>query len=77
VSLAPARAVTVSSVNGLLNPERNVLVGLIVVFVLLAAIYAFTGILGFIIPLLLLVLLGYFIVLAVHEFRRAPARQEE
>lgn len=66
-----------SAVNGLLNPDRNVLIGLIVLFVLLAAIYAFTGILGLIIPLVLVVLLAYFIVLAVREFRRAPAQREQ
>ncbi|MBA2256487.1 MAG: hypothetical protein H0W05_04680 [Thermoleophilaceae bacterium] len=63
--------------NGLLNPSRQLLIGLIVLFVVLAAIYAFTGILGFIIPLVLVVLLAYFIVLAVREFRRAPAQREQ
>jgi heme O synthase-like polyprenyltransferase len=67
----------VSVVNGLLNPSRQLLIGLIVLFVVLAAIYAFTGILGFIIPLVLVVLLAYFIVLAVREFRRAPAQREQ
>ncbi|CAN5754305.1 hypothetical protein BH24ACT25_BH24ACT25_05160 [soil metagenome] len=66
-----------SVVNGLLNPSRQLLIGLIVLFVVLAAIYAFTGILGFIIPLVLVVLLAYFIVLAVREFRRAPAQREQ
>jgi len=67
----------VSVVNGLLNPSRQLLIGLIVLFVVLAAIYAFTGILGFIIPAVLVVLLAYFIVLAVREFRRAPAQREQ
>jgi len=67
----------VSVVNGLLNPSRQLLIGLIVLFVVLAAIYALTGILGFIIPLVLVVLLAYFIVLAVREFRRAPAQREQ
>ena len=60
--------------NGLLNPSRELLLALIVVFLLLAFLNAFAdlGALGFVIFLVLIALLVYFVVLAVREYRRRP-----
>ena len=58
--------------NGLLNPSRGLLIGLIVLFVLLGIINATTdlGVLGFVIFLVLITLLVYFVAVAVHDFQR-------
>jgi hypothetical protein len=63
--------------NGLLNPTRELLIALIALFLVVALVYAFTGILGPVLLAVLVILLIYFIVLAVREFQRAPERREE
>ncbi len=63
-------------VDGLLKPTRELLIALIGVFLVLALLNAVAdlGALSFFIYLVLVVLLVYFVVLALREYRRRPER---